>query len=140
MTYHYAWNMCLFTCGNTCGLCIMGHHLISSQCQRLNQTFSEQWIGCRGPIDWGALSPGLSPLDFLLWRQLKTSMTWYYSKHGMPVINLSQTSATIAFWKYVEWEFFAHTSESYELKKTKLRGLSPRTNYTDRATAACRRS
>jgi hypothetical protein len=26
------------------------------------------------------------------------------------------------------------------IKKTKLRGLSPRANYTDRATAACRRS
>jgi hypothetical protein len=25
-------------------------------------------------------------------------------------------------------------------KKTKLRGLSPQANYTDRATAACRRS
>jgi hypothetical protein len=25
-------------------------------------------------------------------------------------------------------------------KKTELRGLSPRANYTDRATAACRRS
>jgi hypothetical protein len=25
-------------------------------------------------------------------------------------------------------------------KKTKLRGLSPRAKYTDRATAACRRS
>jgi hypothetical protein len=30
----------------------------------------------------------------------------------------------------------------YQLQelKTKLRGLSPRANYTDRATAACRRS
>jgi hypothetical protein len=27
-----------------------------------------------------------------------------------------------------------------KLKKTKLRGLSPRANYTDRATAACQRS
>jgi hypothetical protein len=27
-----------------------------------------------------------------------------------------------------------------ELKKTKLRGLSPRANYTDQATSACRRS
>jgi hypothetical protein len=27
-----------------------------------------------------------------------------------------------------------------KLKKTKLRGLSPQANYTDRATAACRRS
>jgi hypothetical protein len=26
------------------------------------------------------------------------------------------------------------------LKKNKLRGLSPQANYTDRATAACRRS
>jgi hypothetical protein len=28
----------------------------------------------------------------------------------------------------------------YILKTTKLHGLSPRVNYTDRATAACRRS
>jgi putative ribosome biogenesis GTPase RsgA len=28
----------------------------------------------------------------------------------------------------------------YKTKKTKLHGLSPRANYADRATAACRRS
>jgi hypothetical protein len=28
----------------------------------------------------------------------------------------------------------------FPLKKTKLRGRSPQANYTDRATAACRRS
>jgi hypothetical protein len=31
-------------------------------------------------------------------------------------------------------------STRYTLKKTKLRGRSPQANYTDRATAACRRS
>jgi hypothetical protein len=31
-------------------------------------------------------------------------------------------------------------SLSLSLSKTKLQGLSPRANYTDRATAACRRS
>jgi hypothetical protein len=29
---------------------------------------------------------------------------------------------------------------NFKLKKKKLHGLSPRANYTDRATAACRRS
>jgi hypothetical protein len=29
---------------------------------------------------------------------------------------------------------------TFDVKKSKLHGLSPRANYTDRATAACRRS
>jgi hypothetical protein len=33
-----------------------------------------------------------------------------------------------------------HFSDPYRIMKTKLRGLSPLTNYTDRATAPCRRS
>jgi hypothetical protein len=32
------------------------------------------------------------------------------------------------------------TKGGFSYKKTKLHGLSPRANYTDRATAACRRS
>jgi hypothetical protein len=39
--------------------------------------------------------------------------------------------------KFTAWERFQ--SLAYELKK-KLRGFSPQANYTDRATAACRRS
>jgi hypothetical protein len=35
---------------------------------------------------------------------------------------------------------YTHSLVSRSLKKTKLYGLSPRANYTDRATAACRRS
>jgi hypothetical protein len=38
-------------------------------------------------------------------------------------------------WDYVHVEFVHRTK-----KKTNVRGLSPQTNYTDRATAACRRS
>jgi hypothetical protein len=37
------------------------------------------------------------------------------------------------------YKFFTEFAES-TAKKTKLHGLSPRANYTDRATAACRRS
>jgi hypothetical protein len=40
--------------------------------QHLNQTFSEQWIGGGGPVNWSARSPGLNPLEFWLWGQLKT--------------------------------------------------------------------
>ena len=35
---------------------------------------------------------------------------------------------------------FNYTNCNYYLSKTKLRGLSPRANYTDRAVAAGRRS
>jgi hypothetical protein len=36
---------------------------------------------------------------------------------------------------------YLHSNAAAKLKlKTKLHGLSPRTNYADRATAACRRS
>jgi hypothetical protein len=37
-------------------------------------------------------------------------------------------------------ELYDVISENTEKLKTKLRGLSPQANYTDRATAACRRS
>jgi hypothetical protein len=36
--------------------------------------------------------------------------------------------------------FELYEDEGVKFKSTKLRGLSPRANYTDRATAACRRS
>jgi hypothetical protein len=32
------------------------------------------------------------------------------------------------------------TENYFKIKETKLRGFSPQANYTDRATAACRRS
>jgi hypothetical protein len=70
----YFWNMCLFINDNTCGSCMTGHYLIFSALSRqhLNQTFSEQWIGRGGPVNWPARSPDRNPLDFWLWRHLKT--------------------------------------------------------------------
>jgi hypothetical protein len=40
-------------------------------------------------------------------------------------------------WQYLSWQ---HLSDLNIYKQNKLRGLSPRANCTDRATAACRRS
>jgi transposase len=37
----------------------------------LDQKFPNRWIGRRGPIEWPARSPDLSPPDFFLWGYLK---------------------------------------------------------------------
>jgi hypothetical protein len=47
-------------------------HFLRIVRQNLNQTFGEQWIGCRGPVSWPAQSPGLNPLEFWLWQHLKS--------------------------------------------------------------------
>jgi hypothetical protein len=38
----------------------------------LDATFPGRWIGRRGPIEWPARSPDLSPLDFYFWGKLKS--------------------------------------------------------------------
>ena len=42
--------------------------------QYLDQTFPARWIGRRGPIEWPARSPDLTPLDFFFWGHLKTKV------------------------------------------------------------------
>lgn len=37
----------------------------------LNDVFPGRWIGRRGPIEWPARSPDLTPMDFSLWGYLK---------------------------------------------------------------------
>lgn len=37
----------------------------------LDEAFPERWIGRRGPIEWPARSPDLTPADFFLWGILK---------------------------------------------------------------------
>ena len=37
----------------------------------LDRKFPDRWIGRRGPIEWPARSPDLSPPDFFLWGYLK---------------------------------------------------------------------
>jgi hypothetical protein len=38
----------------------------------LNNKFPGRWIGRRGPVEWPARSPDLTPLDFFLWGYLKS--------------------------------------------------------------------
>jgi hypothetical protein len=42
--------------------------------QHLSQTFGEQWIRRRGPVNWPARSPDLNPLDFWPYGHLNTSV------------------------------------------------------------------
>lgn len=37
----------------------------------LDEVFPGRWIGRRGPMEWPARSPDLTPLDFFLWGHLK---------------------------------------------------------------------
>lgn len=38
----------------------------------LNERYPGKWIGRRGPVEWPARSPDLTPLDFFLWGYLKS--------------------------------------------------------------------
>ncbi|KAJ4428162.1 hypothetical protein ANN_24177 [Periplaneta americana] len=40
--------------------------------QQQTATFGDRWIGYQGPVPWPARSPDLNPLDFFLWRHMKT--------------------------------------------------------------------
>lgn len=40
----------------------------------LNENFTERWIDRRGPIEWPARSPDLTPLDYFLWGYLKSKV------------------------------------------------------------------
>jgi hypothetical protein len=40
----------------------------------LDKQFLGWWIGRRGPTEWPACSPNLSPLDFYLWGHLKAKV------------------------------------------------------------------
>lgn len=42
--------------------------------QFLDNRFPERWIGRRGPVEWPARSPDLTPLDFFLWGHLKSKV------------------------------------------------------------------
>ena len=45
----------------------------------LNDRLPGRWIGRRGPIEWAARSPDLTPLDFFLWGYIKQKV--YTNKH-----------------------------------------------------------
>lgn len=45
----------------------------------LNERLPERWIGRRGPVEWAARSPDLTPLDFYLWGYVKQKV--YMKQH-----------------------------------------------------------
>jgi len=40
----------------------------------VNEIFNNIWLERGGPTSWAPRSPDLSPLDFFLWRHLKTNI------------------------------------------------------------------
>ena len=40
----------------------------------LNQLFLDGWIGSRGPLEWAACSPDLTPCNFFRWGILKSKI------------------------------------------------------------------
>jgi transposase len=46
-------------------------HYAQSVRQFLDEKFPDRWIGRRGPIEWPARSPDLTPTDFFLWGIIK---------------------------------------------------------------------
>jgi hypothetical protein len=55
-------------------------HYAQSVRQFLDETFPNRWIGRRGPIEWPARSPDLTPTDFFLWGVIKDRV--YVTEHG----------------------------------------------------------
>lgn len=47
-------------------------HSINDVSEFLNSTFTDKWIGRRGPVPWPARSPDLNPLHFFFWDHFKT--------------------------------------------------------------------
>ena len=47
----------------------------------------DRWIGRRGPVEWPARSPDLTPMDFFLWGVLKDMV---YSEKPKSIDNLKQ--------------------------------------------------
>lgn len=62
-------------------------HYANNVRQWLDVKFPGKWIGRRGPIDWPARSPDLTPLDFFLWGHLKHLV---YSKESYDLECLKQ--------------------------------------------------
>ena len=68
------------------------HQIISPHCQRLNQTFSWQWIGCGAPLNLPVWSPEIHPLDVYLWERLQPLV---YSE---PIHNLEAYKQRVLEW------------------------------------------
>ena len=112
-------NMVLIMCGFS-KMAQQPIHLVVSL-SLLREMLPGHVISLRGDIGWPPRSPDLTPCDFFLWGYLKAKVS-------------EQRPLTLEALKE------AIRQEVAAITKTKLRGLSPHANYTDRAAAAGRRS
>ncbi|KAJ4432790.1 hypothetical protein ANN_21429 [Periplaneta americana] len=103
-------------------------------CSRLNEQFSGHWIGRRGPVEWPARSPDLTPLDFFFWGYIKNLI--YEDKIenmdrtfcSIPEVILAQASM-IRFFKCSTFSIFLHPTSSLCNSKRKNQEVSvPRLN------------
>jgi histone-lysine N-methyltransferase SETMAR len=79
-------------------------------------------------FDHPPYSPDLAPSDYQLFTYLNS---WLGSQL---FINNEELIKGVKTW------LSSQAADFFDIKQDKLRGLSPQANYTDRATAACRRS
>lgn len=49
-------------------------HFAADVREYISNVFPNRWIGRRGPIEWPARSPDLTPLDFFLWGHIKNKV------------------------------------------------------------------
>lgn len=80
----------------------------------LNQHLPGRWIGRRGPIEWAARSPDLTPLDFYLWGFVKQKV---YQKHHKDLnqLKISITNVIDSIPKDVTKRVFSNISKRLNL-------------------------
>ena len=66
-------------------------HYAQSVRHFMDKTFRDRWIGQRGPIDWPARSPDLTPMDFFLWGVIKERV---YARKPQNLHTLKDTIVT----------------------------------------------
>ncbi len=84
----------------------------------LNEKFPDRWIGRRGPIEWPARSPDLSPCDFFLWGYLKDKV---YQERPATIAQLRERISTAC--AEISAEMCMHVCQSMESRLKSCREL-----------------
>lgn len=93
-------------------------HYASSVRSWLNEKFPNRWIGRRGPIEWPARSPDLSPCDFFLWGYLKDKV---YQEKSATIAQLRQRIYTAC--AEISAEMCSHVCQSMASRLERCREL-----------------
>jgi hypothetical protein len=76
----------------------------------LDEWFPNMWFGRRGPIEWPARSPDLTPADFFLWGHLKNQVY----KH--PIQNVAHLRQVILEFNSIPMEFSRKACENVKIR------------------------